>query len=84
MRKKINKRTLLVLSSGQTSELFLINKKDEFEFKRGKFKGLTVQYLYEKDDYLFIEWLEEIWYQVNIIDKNNIDTIIRELTKIND
>jgi hypothetical protein len=84
MREKINKKTLLILSSGQTSELFFINKKDEFEFKRGKFKGLTVQYLYETNGDLFIEWLEEIWYQVNIIDKNNIDTIIKELTKIND
>jgi len=51
---------------------------------RTKFIGYTVDYLYEESGEMFIDFLEELWYQVNIVDKHNIDRIIKELkTKIN-
>lgn len=80
-RNKISRRLYNVLSSGIRGEVFIINKHNQFEFIKTRFKGYTVDYLYENNPEMFIEFLEELWYQVNIIDKHNIDVIVRELLK---
>lgn len=80
-RKKINRQTYNILSSGVRGELFIINKMNQYEFIKTRFKGYTVDYLYEESGEMFIDFLEELWYQVNIVDKHNIDRIIWELRK---
>lgn len=82
-RKKINRRIYNILSSGVKSEIFKINRNNKFEFTKTRFIGYTVDYLYEENSEMFIDFLEELWYQVNIVDKHNIDTIIRELNQKN-
>jgi hypothetical protein len=79
--KKFNRQIFNVLSSNIKGEIFIINKMGQFEFIKTRFKGLTVDYLYSENSEMFIEFLEELWYQVNIVDKHNIERIIRELTK---
>ncbi len=80
-RKKINRQTYNILSSGVRGELFIINKNNQYEFIKTRFIGYTVDYLYEESGEMFIDFLEELWYQVNIVDKHNIDRIIWELRK---
>lgn len=82
MRQKISKK-YLYLCRCNGSELFTFNRNLEFTFKIGRFKGLTVDYLYAENQERFIDWLEDMWYQVGIIDKHNINTIISELIKNN-
>lgn len=82
MRQKISKKYLYLFRI-DGSELFTFNRNLEFSFKIGRFKGLTVNYLYSNYGERFIDWLEDIWYNVNIIDKHNINTIISELSKNN-
>lgn len=80
-RKKINRRIYNILSSGVKGEVFVINKNNQYEFIRTKFRGMTVDYLYKENPEMFIDFLEDLWYQVNIVDKHNIDRIIKELRK---
>lgn len=80
-RKKINRRIYNILSSGVQGEIFVINKNNQYEFIKTRFKGMTVDYLYEENSEMFIDFLEELWFQVNIVDKHNIDRIIKELRK---
>ena len=82
-KNKVDKQTFDILSSSVKGEFFTINKNNEFEFIKTKFKGYSVDYLYEQNSEMFIEFLEELWYQVNIKDKYNIDKIIKELSRKN-
>jgi hypothetical protein len=80
-RKKINRQTYNILSSGVRGEVFVINKNNQYEFIKTRFRGYTVDYLYEYNPEMFIDFLESLWFQVNIVDKHNIDRIIWELNK---
>ena len=64
--------------------LFLIDSKGNFIFRRTRFKGYSAQQLYKESPGLFIEFLHELWYQVNIIDKSNIDRLIKILENPNE
>lgn len=81
MKLNMTRETYRILSSTTIGQLFSINKRNQFVFKIGKFKGHTVNFLYSENPEEFIDSLKEMFDSnlCNVIDKYNILCILKEL-----
>lgn len=77
----MKRATYQILSSGMISRLFSINKQNEFTFKIGTWKGISVNSIYQSHPDLLIECLDNLfhYYETNLVDKMNIISICKEL-----
>jgi hypothetical protein len=82
--KKITRRQFDILSGGCKGELFLIRSDNKWIFRKGFFKGVTIEILLEqarnsdREDE-FWEQMQLLYDDANWIDKMNIFNIYKEL-----
>lgn len=76
---KVSRKYYNLMRQGETGKLFILKPNNKYYFRSGPFYGRCVNAMYEMCKDSFIDYLEELFEEANIIDKKVILEIIREL-----
>ena len=77
----MKKHILNLLLQSTQGELFIVNKKNEYEFRKGYMKNMSFETLYIQYKNDFIDYLDFLYETANIVDRKIIYGIKKQLLK---